>query len=48
MVSYRTQPQVEALGTLRKRWKDIIKIELRELGYDERVWVELAQDCVTF
>jgi hypothetical protein len=45
-VSYRTQPQCETLGTPRKRWKDIIKMELKELGCDDRMWVELAEDCV--
>ncbi|KAJ4442144.1 hypothetical protein ANN_12010 [Periplaneta americana] len=28
----------------RRRWEDTIKIDLRELGYDGRDWINLAQD----
>ncbi|KAJ4434453.1 hypothetical protein ANN_23015 [Periplaneta americana] len=32
------------LGTPRRRWEDNIKIDLREVGYDDRDWINLAQD----
>ncbi|KAJ4442286.1 hypothetical protein ANN_12154 [Periplaneta americana] len=32
------------LGRPRRRWKDNIKMDLREMGYDDRDWINLAQD----
>ncbi|KAJ4431585.1 hypothetical protein ANN_20184 [Periplaneta americana] len=32
------------LGRPRHRWEDNIKIDLREVGYDDRDWINLAQD----
>ncbi|KAJ4428247.1 hypothetical protein ANN_24264 [Periplaneta americana] len=32
------------LGSLRCRWEDNIKMDLREVGYDDREWINLAQD----
>ncbi|KAJ4427033.1 hypothetical protein ANN_26832 [Periplaneta americana] len=32
------------LGMPRRRWEDNIKMDLRELGYDDRDWINLAQD----
>ncbi|KAJ4436521.1 hypothetical protein ANN_16552 [Periplaneta americana] len=32
------------LGRLRRRWEDNIKMDLREVGYDDRDWINLAQD----
>ncbi|KAJ4446312.1 hypothetical protein ANN_13007 [Periplaneta americana] len=32
------------LGRPRRRWKDNIKIDLREVGYDDGDWIGLAQD----
>jgi hypothetical protein len=32
------------LGTPRRRWVDNIKMDLREIGWDGREWIELAQD----
>ncbi|KAJ4442171.1 hypothetical protein ANN_12037, partial [Periplaneta americana] len=32
------------LGTPRRRWEDNIKMDLREVGYDGRDWINLAQD----
>ncbi|KAJ4445180.1 hypothetical protein ANN_06981 [Periplaneta americana] len=32
------------LGRPRRRWEDNIKMNLRELGYDDRDWINLAQD----
>ncbi|KAJ4436544.1 hypothetical protein ANN_16575 [Periplaneta americana] len=32
------------LGRPRRRWEDNIKMELREVGYDGRDWINLAQD----
>ncbi|KAJ4438503.1 hypothetical protein ANN_14448 [Periplaneta americana] len=31
-------------GRPRRRWEDNIKIDLREVGYDDREWINLAQD----
>ncbi|KAJ4439081.1 hypothetical protein ANN_15038 [Periplaneta americana] len=32
------------LGRPRRRWEDNIKMDLREVGYDDRDWINLAQD----
>jgi hypothetical protein len=32
------------LGRPRRRWVDIIEIDLSEIGWDGREWIELAQD----
>ncbi|KAJ4436175.1 hypothetical protein ANN_18805 [Periplaneta americana] len=32
------------LGRPRRRWEDNIKMDLREMGYDGRDWINLAQD----
>jgi hypothetical protein len=32
------------LGRQRRRWADSIKMYLREIGWDGRVWIDLAQD----
>ncbi|KAJ4428782.1 hypothetical protein ANN_25775 [Periplaneta americana] len=32
------------LGRPRRRWEDNIKMDLREVGYDDREWIHLAQD----
>ncbi|KAJ4447285.1 hypothetical protein ANN_09289, partial [Periplaneta americana] len=32
------------LGRPRRRWEDNIKMHLREVGYDDRDWINLAQD----
>jgi hypothetical protein len=32
------------LGGPRHRWVDIIKIDLREIGWDGMDWINLAQD----
>jgi len=32
------------LGTPMRRWEDVIKIDLRELGFDGSKWIRLAQD----
>jgi hypothetical protein len=32
------------LGRPRRRWVDNIKMDLRELGWDGMVWIDLAQD----
>jgi hypothetical protein len=32
------------LGRPRRRWVDNIKMDLREIGWDGRDWIELAQD----
>ncbi|KAJ4437113.1 hypothetical protein ANN_17248 [Periplaneta americana] len=33
-----------SLGRPRRRWEDNIKMDLREVGYDDRDWINLAQD----
>ncbi|KAJ4440348.1 hypothetical protein ANN_08487 [Periplaneta americana] len=39
------RPEVKrSLGRPRHRWKDNIKMDLREVGYDDREWINLAQD----
>ena len=32
------------LGRPRRRWKDNIKMDLREVGCDHRDWIALAED----
>jgi hypothetical protein len=32
------------LGRPRRRWMDNIKMDLREVGWDDRDWIALAQD----
>ncbi|KAJ4429075.1 hypothetical protein ANN_26076 [Periplaneta americana] len=32
------------LGRPRRRWEDSIKMDLREVGYDDRDWINLAKD----
>jgi hypothetical protein len=32
------------LGRPRRRWVDNIKMDLREIGWDGREWIDLAQD----
>ncbi|KAJ4434977.1 hypothetical protein ANN_23549 [Periplaneta americana] len=32
------------LGRPRRRWEDNIKMDLRDVGYDDRDWINLAQD----
>jgi hypothetical protein len=34
------------LGRPRRRWRDNIKINLREIGWDGMDWIDLAQDRV--
>ncbi|KAJ4441302.1 hypothetical protein ANN_11156 [Periplaneta americana] len=34
----------ETLGRPRRRWEDNIKMDLREVGYDDTDWINLAQD----
>jgi hypothetical protein len=33
-----------SLGRPRSRWVDIIKMDLREIGWDVKDWIELPQD----
>ncbi|KAJ4438684.1 hypothetical protein ANN_14631 [Periplaneta americana] len=33
-----------SLGRPRRRWEGNIKMDLREVGYDDREWINLAQD----
>ncbi|KAJ4436761.1 hypothetical protein ANN_16893 [Periplaneta americana] len=35
---------IRPLGRPRRRWEDNIKMDLREVGYDTRDWINLAQD----
>ncbi|KAJ4429686.1 hypothetical protein ANN_21887 [Periplaneta americana] len=34
----------KSLGRPRRRWEDNIRMDLREVGYDDRDWINLAQD----
>jgi hypothetical protein len=34
------------LGRRRRRWKDNIKMDLRQIGIDGANWIQLAQDGV--
>jgi hypothetical protein len=34
------------LGRFRRRWKDNIKLDLREIGIDEANWIRLTKDRV--
>jgi hypothetical protein len=33
-----------SLGRRRRRWVDNIKMDLREIGWDDIDWIDLAQD----
>jgi hypothetical protein len=35
------------LGRPRRRWVDNIKMNLREIGWDDMQWVDVAQDRIT-
>jgi hypothetical protein len=37
-------PKKEPLGRPRRRWVDNIKLDLRDIGWDRMVWIDLAQD----
>ena len=32
------------LGTSRQKWEDNIKMDLKEVGYEDMDWVDLAQE----
>jgi hypothetical protein len=34
------------LGRLRRRWKDNINIDLKEIGFNGANWIQLARDSV--
>jgi hypothetical protein len=34
------------LGRLIRRWEDNIKIDLKEIGWDDVDWIHMAQDTV--
>ncbi|KAJ4428095.1 hypothetical protein ANN_24109 [Periplaneta americana] len=38
------RPEEKDLWGPRRRWEDNIKMDLREVGYDDRDWINLAQD----
>jgi hypothetical protein len=46
--AYRTlvgKPEEKTpLGRLRRRWMDNIKLDLRDIGWDDMDWIDLAQD----
>jgi hypothetical protein len=41
---WESQKEREPLGRPRRRWVDNIKMALREVGWDGRDWIGLAQD----
>jgi hypothetical protein len=32
------------LGRLRRRWEDYVRMDLKEIGWDDVNWIRLAQD----
>jgi hypothetical protein len=40
----RKPEEKRPLGRPRHRWVDNIKMDLKEIGWDGMVWIELAQD----
>jgi hypothetical protein len=36
------------LGRPRRRWEDNIKMDIREVGWEDMNWIELAQDRDTW
>jgi hypothetical protein len=44
MCWYRKPEEKRPLGRPRRRWEDIIKMDLQEVGGVRGVWMELAQD----
>jgi hypothetical protein len=41
---WESQKERDPLGRPRHRWVDNIKMDLREIGWDGRDWIKLAQD----
>jgi hypothetical protein len=33
-----------SLGSLRCRWMDTVKMDLREIGWDDMDWIDVVQD----
>jgi hypothetical protein len=31
---------------LRRRWKGNMKMDIKEVGYKDKKWMELAQNCI--
>jgi hypothetical protein len=42
-IGYWWESQKRPLGRPRRRWADDIKMDRREIGWDGRDWIELAQ-----
>jgi predicted membrane protein len=40
----RKPEEKRQLGTPRRRWVDNIKMDLREMGWDDVDWIDMAQD----
>jgi hypothetical protein len=43
-IVYWWESQKRSLGRPRSGWVDNIKMDLREVGWDGRDWIDLAQD----
>ena len=43
-VTVRTPEGKRLLGRPRRRWKDNIKVDLQEVGYEVMYWIDVAQD----
>jgi hypothetical protein len=41
---WERQKEKRPPGRPRRRWVDDIKMDLRDIGWDGRDWIELAQD----
>jgi len=43
-VLVKKRERKRALGRLRRRWEDNIKMDLQEMGRGDMDWIEMAQD----
>jgi hypothetical protein len=41
---WESQKEKRPLGRPRRRWEDNIKMDLREIGWGDMDWIDLAQD----
>jgi hypothetical protein len=41
---WESEKQKRPLGRPKRRWVDNIKMDLREIGWDGVIWIDMAQD----
>jgi hypothetical protein len=41
---WESQKERGPVGRARRRWEDGIRMDLREIGWERVVWIQLAQD----